>query len=82
MSSNGTSPEQLEADLARQREELAATVTQLHAKLDVKSRAQHKAADLKDRATTADGKPRPDLTMAALAAVALVAGLVAWRRRH
>ncbi|HYF71383.1 MAG TPA: DUF3618 domain-containing protein, partial [Nocardioides sp.] len=65
MTSNGTSPEQLEADLARQREELAATVSQLQARLDVKSRAHDKAAELKDRATTADGKPRPDLTVAA-----------------
>lgn len=82
MTSNGTSPESLEADLARQREELAATVTELHAKLDVKARAQHKAGEVKDRATTADGKPRPDLTIAALGAVALVAGLLVWRRRH
>ena len=82
MTSNGTSPEALEADLARQREELAATVTQLHTKLDVKSRARGKATELKDRATTADGKPRPDLTVAAVLAVALVAGLVTWRRRH
>lgn len=80
--SNGTSPEALEADLARQREELAATVTQLQAKLDVKSRAQDSVAGLKDRATTATGKPRPDLTVGALLAVALVAGLVIWRRRR
>ena len=82
MSSNGTSPQQLEADIARQREDLAVTVDQLHAKLDVKARAQDKAHELKDRATTADGRPRPDLTAAALAAVVLVAGLLVWRRRH
>lgn len=82
MSTNGTSPEALEADLARQREELADTVTQLQAKLDVKSRARGKAAELKDRTTTATGKPRPDLTVAAVLTVALVAGLVVWRRRH
>ena len=82
MSSNGTSPEQLEADLARQREDLAVTVDQLHAKLDVKARAQDKAHELKDRATTANGRPRPDLTAAAIAAVVLVAGLLVWRRRR
>ncbi len=82
MSSNGTSPQQLEADIARQREDLAVTVEQLQAKLDVKARAQGKAHELKDRATTADGRPRPDLTAAALAAVVLVAGLLVWRRRH
>lgn len=80
--SNGTSPEAIEADLARQREELAATVAQLQAKLDVKSRAQHQAAELKDRATTADGKPRPDLTVAAVVAAALVTSLLVWRRRR
>ena len=82
MSSNGTSPDQLQADLARQREDLATTVDQLHAKLDVKARAQDKAHELKDRATTADGRPRPDLTAAAVAVVALVAGLLVWRRRR
>ncbi|MBI2246270.1 MAG: DUF3618 domain-containing protein [Nocardioides sp.] len=82
MSSNGTSPQQLEADIARQREDLATTVDQLHAKLDVKARAQDKAHELKDRATTADGRPRPDLTAAAVAAAVLAAGLLAWRRRR
>jgi hypothetical protein len=88
MSSNGTgpetaaSPEQLEADIARQREELAATVTQLQQKLDVKSRARDEVQHLKERATTASGRPRPDLTIAAIAAVALLTGLVVWRRRR
>jgi Protein of unknown function (DUF3618) len=94
MSTNGTgphpdggvaehpTPEQLEADIARQREELAATVTQLQQKLDVKSRARDEVRHLKDRATTASGRPRPDLTVAAVAAVVLLAGLVVWRKRH
>jgi MYXO-CTERM domain-containing protein len=76
-----TTPDEIEADIARQRDELAATVTQLQAKLDVKSRARHKVVDLKERTTTADGKPRPDLTVA-VAAIVLVAGLLVWRRRH
>lgn len=86
MSTNGTgpasaTPEEIEADIARQREELAATVTQLQAKLDVKARAQHKAADLKDRATTDSGSPRPEVIGAAAAALVLV-GLLIWRRRR
>lgn len=80
-STDGTTPEQIEADIARQREELAATVTQLQAKLDVKARAQHKAADLKDRATTDTGAPRPEVLAAAAAAVLLL-GLLVWRRRR
>ncbi len=82
MSINGTGPEQLESDIERQRAELAATVSQLQAKLDVKSRAQHRAAELKDRATTATGRPRPDLTVAAVAVAVLVTGLLVRRRRH
>ena len=54
-----TTPAEIEADIVRQREELADTVAALQTKLDVKAKAKHKAADLKDRATTDDGKPRP-----------------------
>ncbi|MCW2791721.1 MAG: hypothetical protein JWO76_819 [Nocardioides sp.] len=79
MSTNGTTPEQIEADIERQRDELAATVSQLQAKLDVKARAQDKAAELQDRATTASGKPRPEL-VAAAAAVVVLLGVLVWRR--
>ena len=82
MSTNGTTPDQIEADIERQREELATTVNQLQAKLDVKTRAQQGVADLKDRATTASGRPRPDLTAAAVAALVVVVGLAVWRRRR
>ena len=51
-------PEELEADVALQREQLAATVDDLAAKLDVKSQAQQKVAALKDSATTDTGAPR------------------------
>jgi hypothetical protein len=78
---NGTTPDEIEADIARQREELAATVSELQARLDVKSRAQAKAAELRDRATTPDGKPRPEVAAVAVAVVALV-GVAIWRRSH
>jgi hypothetical protein len=74
------SPEQIEAEIAAQRAQLAGTVDQLSAKLDVKSRAQHKAADLKDRATTASGSPRPEV-LAAASLLAMAVVLVWWRRR-
>ena len=77
---NARSPEQIEADIARQREELAHTVDQLQAKLDVKARAKDELAHLKDRATTPSGKPRPDLTAAVVLGVVAVVGLVVWRR--
>lgn len=74
-------PEQLEADIVAQREQLAGTVDQLTAKLDVKSQARHKVAAARERATTASGKPRPELIGGAVALVAVVGGLWWWRRR-
>ncbi len=74
-------PEEIQADIERQREALAATVDQLTDKLDVKSRASEKAAELKDRATTADGSPRPEVIGAAVGVVVALGLLVWWRRR-
>jgi hypothetical protein len=58
MSDQHKTPEELEAEIALQREQLAGTVDELAAKLDVKSQAQRKVAALKDSATTDDGRPR------------------------
>ena len=80
--SNGSSPDAIERDIQRQREELAATVSALHDRLDVKARAKDKVAQLKDRATTDAGKPRPELAVVAAAVVAGVVGFVVWRRRR
>jgi MYXO-CTERM domain-containing protein len=79
---NGSAPDSIEADIERQREELAETVSALQDRLDVKSRAKDKAAELKDRATTDTGKPRPELAALAAAAVVGVVGLLVWRRRR
>jgi uncharacterized protein DUF3618 len=81
MSHNGTSPQEIEADIERQREELAETVSQLQSKLDVKTRAKHRASALRDQATTESGRPRPEV-LAVAAAVVAVAGLLVWRRTH
>ena len=65
--------EQIEAEIEAQREQLAQTVDQLSTKLDVKSRASDKLAELRSR---------PDLLAgAALAALAVIA-LALWRRRR
>jgi hypothetical protein len=74
-------PEQLEAEIARQREQLAGTVGQLAAKLDVKSQGQKKLASLKDAATTDTGKPRTEVLAAAGSLVAMTVVLLLWRRR-
>ncbi len=80
------SPEMLEADIAKQREALAHTVQDLQAKLDVKARAHDKAVELKDRATTETGRPRPELVAGLAAAlgvlVALTALKIRYRRHH
>jgi ABC-type transporter Mla subunit MlaD len=47
------SVEQMEAEIDRTREQLGATVDQLAAKVDIKSKAQAKAAELTGRAKTA-----------------------------
>jgi hypothetical protein len=80
--SNGTTPEQLEADIARQRDELADTVDALQAKLDVKTRAKQKAAELKERATTDTGRPRTEVIAGGVGVLALVAGLVVLKARR
>jgi hypothetical protein len=80
--SDQKTPEQLEAEIALQREQLAGTVNDLAAKLDVKSRAQQKVASLKDSATTDSGKPRPEVLAAAGSLVAMAVVLVAWRLRR
>ena len=64
--SNHRTPADLEAEIGRQRDELAQTVDQLTHKLDVKTQAKERAAQMADRATTDDGKPRPELVAAAL----------------
>ena len=78
----GKTPEEIEAEIALQREQLASTVDQLTDTLDVKARAQHKVADLTDAATTDDGAPRPEVLAAAASLVAMAVVLVAWRIRR
>lgn len=79
------SPQILEADIARQREALAQTVADVQARLNVKARAQDKAHELRDRATTDEGRPRPAVVAATAGGACLVAGAVTYKvrqRRH
>ncbi len=74
-------PEQIEAEIAQQRERLAGTVDQLAAKLDVKAQARARIHTLQDRATTDTGSLRPEVLAAAGSLVAMAVVLVAWRLR-
>ena len=83
---NGTahkpgSPEAIEAEIERTREELAHTVDELHHKLDVKAQARKRVEALRGAATTDSGKPSPAALGLAAFAVAGV-GLLVWRRSH
>jgi uncharacterized protein YjbJ (UPF0337 family) len=77
-----STPAEIQADIDRQREQLAQTVDALGHKLDVKSQAQAKVAQVKDRATTDTGKPRPEVVAAGVVSVAAVVALIWWRRRR
>jgi Protein of unknown function (DUF3618) len=79
--SDETTRAQIEADIERQRDHLAETVDQLSQKLDVKAQAKARVSHLQDRATTESGKPRPEVVAGLVVLVALVTGLVWWRRR-
>jgi len=74
-------PEQLEAEIALQRERLAGTVDQLAAKLDVKAQAQQRMASLRVAATTGTCQPRTEVLAAAGSLVAMAVVLLLWRRR-
>ncbi|GAA4753581.1 hypothetical protein GCM10023350_43570 [Nocardioides endophyticus] len=79
------SAEQIEADIARTRAELAHTVDELTGRFDVKARVQERVREVRDRATDDQGRPTPG-TMAvggaALAAVVAIVATVLWRRRR
>jgi len=78
--SSPSSPQELEREVERNREELARTVDALHHKLDVKAHAQQRAARLKESVTTDSGKPRP-LVLGVAGAAVVGLGLLVWRRR-
>jgi hypothetical protein len=76
-----STPEEIEADIERQRERLAHTVDQLSHKLDVKAQGRAKVADVRRNVVTPDGKPRPEVIGAAAGAALAIVLLLLWGKR-
>jgi ElaB/YqjD/DUF883 family membrane-anchored ribosome-binding protein len=75
------SVEAIQADIERTREQLGETVGALSSKLDVKQRAKEKVADTKELVAE-KARAVPALPIAVAAAVALLVGVVIWKRRR
>jgi len=84
------SVDDIQADIEATRSELGETVGALSAKLDVKHQLHQKVDHTKEAisakvqtvATDDEGSVRPVVPVATLALVALVLGVVIWRRRR
>ena len=70
-------PEDLQADIEKTRAELGKTTEALTDKLDVKARAGDAVSDAKDRVAES---PVP-ISAIALAAAAVILGVLIWRRK-
>jgi hypothetical protein len=78
-------PEEIQAEIEQKREQLAGTLDALSAKLDVKTQAQAKVAEVKgqvkDRAMTDTGRPRTEVLLVGAAVLVAAVALVWWRKR-
>ncbi|OBJ95366.1 hypothetical protein A5638_19835 [Mycolicibacterium fortuitum] len=80
--------EELQTDIDKTRDELGQTVAALSDKLDVKGRAQDKAAETKEavvdraHAATEAAKSKPAIPVAAVIATLAAIGLLVWWRRR
>jgi hypothetical protein len=75
-------PDAIRADIEATREQLGRTVDELSRRLDVPSRAREGVARARDTAVETYRESPPAVLGAAAALVALVVGLVVWRRRR
>jgi ElaB/YqjD/DUF883 family membrane-anchored ribosome-binding protein len=80
--SASTDPDQIKAEIDATREQLARTVDQLSARLDVPARAKERAARVRDTAVETYRESPPIVIGAGLALAGLVLGLVVLRRKR
>ena len=82
MSTGSTDPATIQAEIEATRERLGQTVDELHARLDVRSRARESAYRARDTAVETYRESPPVVIGGALALVGLVTVLVVWRRKR
>ena len=75
-------PQAIQAEIEATREHLAGTVDKLAARLDVPSRARERALMARDTVVETYRESPPVVLGAAAALVAVVVGLVVWRRKR
>jgi hypothetical protein len=80
--SGPTDPDAIRADIEATREQLGRTVDELSHRLDVPTRAKEGVARARDTAVETYRENPPVVLGAAVALVALVVGLVIWRKKR
>jgi ElaB/YqjD/DUF883 family membrane-anchored ribosome-binding protein len=80
--SGPTDPDQIKAEIEATRAQLAETVDELSARLDVPARARESAARAKDTAVETYRESPPAVIGGAVALVGLVVGLMVLRRKR
>ena len=78
----GSDPDQIKAEIDATREQLARTVDELSARLDVPARAKESAARARDTAVETYRESPPIVIGVAVALAGLVVGLVVVRRKR
>jgi hypothetical protein len=80
--SGPTDPDAIRAEIEATREELGRTVDELARRLDVPSRAKERALRARDTAVETYRESPPAVLGAVAALVAVVVGVVVWRRNR
>ena len=80
--SRPTDPDAIRADIERTREQLGRTVDELSSRLDVPSRAKEGLYRARDTVVETCRESPPVVLGAAAVLVALVAGLIIWRKKR